>query len=94
MNHTCKTPPLVPKGGIKYIGTLDQPENKTFNDIEAYTALGAWCQTCEHTAWLDRWGLQHKWGRRTYLGSLRNRLRCMVCNNKQGNQWIIGQVPR
>ncbi|WP_326894589.1 hypothetical protein U8P73_36250 (plasmid) [Rhizobium beringeri] len=65
------------RDGITYLGPILEPAYLTFEDIPEYQALGVYCPKCEREAWLDRWAVAAKWGKRAYLGSLASRLRCM-----------------
>jgi len=82
------------KGGITYLEPLKEPAHTVFEDLKEWIALGASCPSCEREAWLDRWELQRKYGKGAYIGQLTQWLRCRGCNNKVGNKWIIGQLPR
>lgn len=79
---------------VVYLGFLVDPVQTTFDDIPEWHALGGHCAKCERTGWLNRWDLGQKWSKTTYLSSLAPRLRCMGCGNRNGNKWILGQLPR
>ena len=79
---------------IAYLGPIMDPVHTTIDDIPDWNALGGHCPKCEREAWLDRWALARAWGKGAYLGSLAPRLRCLGCGNKEGNKWILGQLPR
>jgi hypothetical protein len=81
-------------GDITYLGPIKEPIHVTFDDVPEYQAIGVSCPKCEREAWLDRWDLARRYGKGAYLGSLTSRLRCRSCNNKLGNKWILGQLPR
>lgn len=82
------------RGEVVYLGPLLDPLHTTFDDIPEWHALGGYCSKCERTGWVQRWDLSQKWGKGTYLSSLTSRLRCMGCGNREGNKWILGQLPR
>lgn len=95
MKHRRGVDLIRPKAGeILYLGPLMDPVHTTFDDIPEWHALGGYCPKCEREAWLLRWELAKKWGQGAYLGSLTSRLRCIGCGNREGNKWILGQLPR
>jgi hypothetical protein len=79
---------------IVYLGPVMDPAHTTLDDIPEWHALGGHCSKCEREGWLLRWELSQKWGKQTYLSSLAPRLRCRSCGNREGNKWILGQLPR
>jgi hypothetical protein len=70
------------------------PVHTTIDDIPEWNAIGGHCSKCERESWMDRWEVSKRWGKTTYLGSLTMRLRCRGCGNRDGNKWIVGQLPR
>lgn len=82
------------RDAITYLGPVMDPAHTTFDDIQQWYALGGHCSKCEREAWVDRWEVEKKWGSQTYLGPLAPRLRCLACNHKGSNKWILGQLPR
>ncbi|TBE73874.1 hypothetical protein ELG97_37020 [Rhizobium leguminosarum] len=78
---------------MSYIGPVPDPAETALDDVQSFMALGGSCPACDREAWVDRHELRRKWGN-AFLASLQPRLRCLGCGNKQGNKWIIGQLPR
>lgn len=56
--------------------------------------FGGHCVRCKHEAWLDRWELQRAFGKDRLLRQLQGYLRCLACNNKGNNLFIVGKMPR
>lgn len=79
---------------IIYSGLITDPTHTTFDDIPEWGALGGYCPKCGRAMWIDRRAVSRKWGKGAYLGSLAQRLRCLNCGNREGNKWIMGQLPR
>jgi len=77
---------------ITYLGPVLTPENTAFEDIPEWYALGGHCPKCERTGWLTKGEVPGKLGKGSFLGS--QRLRCLSCGNRDGNKWILGQLPR
>ncbi|PCK84403.1 hypothetical protein CPT32_24280 [Rhizobium sophoriradicis] len=78
---------------MAYIGPVQDPLGTTIDDLSQWNTLGGSCPSCEREGWIDRYELRRKWGN-AMLHSLQPRLRCLSCGNKQGNRWILGQLPR
>jgi hypothetical protein len=76
-----------------YLGQVTEPVSTTFGDIAEYHALGGHCPRCERVGWVDKYELMRRFSN-AYLGSLAVRLRCLGCGNRQGNKWVLGQLPR
>jgi len=81
------------RDSITYVGPVPDPIDTAIDDLASYYALGGSCPSCEREAWIDRHQLRRKWGN-ALLASLQPRLRCLGCGNKNGNRWIMGQLPR
>ncbi|MBB3571818.1 hypothetical protein [Rhizobium sp. BK491] len=82
------------RDGIVYLGPLLDSARTAFDDIPEWHAVGGHCPKCEREGWVQRFELARKWGNGTPLGLLAPKLRCLGCGNKQGNHWILGQLPR
>lgn len=82
--------------GDRNVYTMSQEELAylTFDRLEQWYDLGARCGRCEREGWLDRWELSRKWSPGAVFLSLVPRLRCLKCGSRQGNQFIIRQLPR
>jgi hypothetical protein len=76
-----------------YLGPVTDPVSTTFSDIPEYHALGGYCPRCERVGWIEKYELKRRFSN-AYLGSLAVRLRCLGCGNRQGNKWVLGQLPR
>jgi len=86
---------LIPSGRHpSFLGHADELEFMTFGKLSEWYVLGGRCVRCEREGWLDRWELQRRFGRETFLKDLTHKLRCMGCGNRKGNRWIIGKLPR
>lgn len=72
------------------------PLDETFEQLEQWYVLGVRCGRCGRYAVLDRYGLAKKWGKSTVISSLANRLRCQSaeCDNRYGNTFWLGKLPR
>jgi hypothetical protein len=62
--------------------------------MREWYVLGGKCSRCLRKGWLDRYEIQRRFGRSTYLEKLRPLLRCKRCQNKGDNTWIVGKMAR
>ncbi len=66
----------------------------TFSTLPEWYVVGALCCKCHRTGWLDRYDLARRFGKRASLVNLSPRLRCVVCNQKPGNKFVIARMKR
>jgi hypothetical protein len=73
-------------------GDLDTISKLTFADLMEWERLGGRCCRCEHHGLVNRYQMR-KFGKRPLI-ELEPWLRCVVCNNKGDNRWVITKLDR
>jgi hypothetical protein len=81
---------LIPQDLESLFGR-DRP---TLGALPQWYVLGGHCSNCERDGWVDRWDLERRFGRDSYIHQLRAKLRCMGCGNKGSNTWITAKAGR
>ena len=66
----------------------------TLGLLEAWYVLGAKCAQCHRKGWLDRWELARRYGKGMPLSAIAPKLRCMGCDNRQGNSLMRALMKR
>jgi hypothetical protein len=64
----------------------------TLKGMLSWEVLGARCGKCGHIGWIDHHALLREIDNQ-YLKHWRDKLAC-VCGNKEGNDILIGRLPR
>jgi len=85
---------LTVGGNFAPIGSASELQWMSFEKLSQYYVLGARCSACGRTNLLDRWELERRFGRATFLEDLRPRLRCVHCKEKGKSDFIIGKMDR
>ena len=85
---------LTTAGEAMPIGNAAEPAWMSFEKLSEWYVLGACCQSCGRTNWLDRWELQRRYGKATFLETLRPKLKCIHCKERGKSQFVIGKMPR
>lgn len=64
-------------------------------DIGPELILSAQCQRCKHVGDVDRGHMIARWGDRSFMAKLDDRLRCSQCGNRTYNAMVItGRLER
>lgn len=75
-----------------YVGEASELAWLSFEKLSAFYTIGARCGRCQRQTWLERQWLIRKIGEGAYFDQHRHRLRCIECDNRKGNVFLIGRV--
>ncbi len=67
---------------------------ETLGSLPEMYVLVAACPACLKKSPIDRWELGRKVGKRTTLADLAKKLKCLSCDNRANNRFLIGKLPR
>jgi hypothetical protein len=77
-----------------YMGETPSGALPTLESLAEWFVLGGRCVQCEREAWIDRWELQRRYGKKQYIVQLQPFLRCRKCGSKGHNRFILGKLAR
>jgi hypothetical protein len=80
-------------GGAEPPGLTDL-DGWRLDGLQEWDLLGAHCLACGHRNILDRWELQRRLGKATYLAGIRQKLRCTACGNHGSIALFTTPMPR
>lgn len=74
----------VQPGDYRQLGVLNQSE-----------VVGIRCRSCKNVRWFDHRALLKRLsGQNAYLVSMGSRFVCGTCRNREGNEVLVGRLPR